>query len=194
MNNPYPDSVPHLMVGMLGALSIIFTLCILAIYVDSHGKTNFVADVGIVYGNKIEPDGSPSDRLEARLAAALYLYQHHQIESIFVSGGTGPEGFDEAMVMKDYLIVKGIPSKDIDVDSSGINTHLTSLHAVSKFGQGMSVVAISQRYHLSRAKLSLKHAGFDEVYGYAPDYTELRDTYSYVREVPAWLKYWMKGL
>lgn len=183
-----------MLLKILTALGFIFSLCVFAIYVDSHGKRDFVADVGIVYGNKVELNGSPSSRLEARLLAALYLYKTNQIEKVLVSGGVGAEGYDEAKIMETYLVSNGIPSTDIQVDSKGNNTHLTALNAAAFLGQGVSVVAISQRYHLSRAKLSLRNAGFDLVYGFAPDFTELRDAYSYVREVPAWFKYWVKGL
>lgn len=179
---------------LLGVLSVVFGLCILGIYADSYGQQDFIADVGIVYGNKVEVNGEPSRRLEARLKAAIDLYQLKKISRILVSGGVGVEGYDEAIVMKAYLISQGIPAMDILVDSRGFNTHLTSLNAIAALGRDVSVVAISQRYHISRAKLSLKHAGFEAVYGFAPQFMELRDVYSYAREVLAWFKYRLKGL
>lgn len=179
---------------ILSFLCFILFLCVLAIYVDSYGKQGFVANVGVVFGNKVDLNGKPSKRLEARLLASLDLYKRNQIEKILVSGGIGVEGFDEAKVMEAYLASNGIPSIDILVDSNGSNTHNTAINALAMVGQNTSVVAISQRYHLSRAKLSLRNAGFNNVYGFAPDFHEVRDVYSYVREVPAWLKYWAKGL
>ena len=110
-----------------------------------------------------------------------------------VSGGFGKEGHDEAIVMGAYLEAAGIPNEDIVVDSNGNNTHLTSVNAAELIGTDSSVIAVSQLYHLSRARLSLRNNGFEEVGSSYPAFTERRDIYSYLREVPAWLKYWVKG-
>ena len=173
---------------------VIYTLCILAIRIDSYEKSDFVADIGIVYGNKVELTGLPSTRLAARLMAARTLYENGQIKKIIVSGGIGIEGFDEARVMKTYLVKQGIPATDIFMDSLGNTSHLTSINAFAQVGNTPSVVAISQRYHISRTKLSLRNAGFRKIYGYAADFNELRDSYGYFREVPAWFKYWLLNL
>lgn len=172
---------------------LLYAAALLALYVDSRSEPDFVVEVGIVYGNTVEPDGKPSARLQARLMAALSLYQQQRIKKILVSGGIGKEGFDEARVMKEFLIAHGIPSADIQSDNHGNNSHLTALNAAALLGKETSVVAISQRYHLSRAKLSLRNAGFTQVYGFAAGFSEARDGYSWLREVPAWLKYWVQG-
>jgi len=55
------------------------------------------ADLIVVPGNTVAPDGQPSPRLQARLDVALALYRAHRAPLIFVSGGLGKEGFDEAV-------------------------------------------------------------------------------------------------
>ncbi|MCG7499708.1 YdcF family protein [Vibrio sp. Of7-15] len=175
---------------LVKAACLIYLLCIAAIYVDSRNSTGFVADVGVVYGNKVEVTGLPSKRLEARLLAALELYTKKQVGKLIVSGGIGIEGYDEAQIMASYLISQGVSEDDILIDNLGYNSHSTSLNAAKLLSNKTSVVAISQQYHISRAKLSLRNAGFQYVYGYSPHFVELRDVYSYFREAPAWLKYW----
>lgn len=170
---------------------IIYLCAVFCIYVDSYNDYGITADCAIVFGNKVHLTGKPSDRLTARLDAAFELYKSGKVRKILVSGGIGTEGHDEAVVMADYLVQKGLNAELIIVDSYGYNTSKTSLNSVKLLGKSTSVIAVTQQFHVSRAKMSLRHAGFEEVYGYFPDYFELRDFYSAAREVPAWIKYWL---
>ncbi|HAP26320.1 MAG TPA: YdcF family protein, partial [Achromobacter sp.] len=61
------------------------------------------ADVAVVLGNKVEPDGQPSPRLAARLDTAYDCYAASRCRILFVSGGVDPAGTDEAAAMRDYL-------------------------------------------------------------------------------------------
>jgi len=161
-----------------------------ALYLDSNEPAIPTADYAIVYGNKVEITGIPSNRLAARLNAATQLYHEKKIEHIIVSGGTGKEGFDEAKVMLEYLVSQNIPESIIITDADGYTSHKTSVNAAHLIGTDSSVIAVSQRYHVSRTKLSLRNAGFHNVQGFYPDHYEFRDIYATFRELPAWLKYW----
>ena len=68
------------------------------------------ADVIVVPGNTILPDGTPSPRLQARLDVALKQFQAGLAPRILVSGATGKEGFDEAASMAGYLLKHGCAS------------------------------------------------------------------------------------
>src|SRR5262245_21950109 len=76
-----------------------------AAFISFDGLTDdpVPADVAVVPGNQVNPDGTPSDRLAARLDTALNLYRRGVVKAVLVSGGTGVEGFDEADVMAAYL-------------------------------------------------------------------------------------------
>jgi vancomycin permeability regulator SanA len=117
------------------------------------------------------------------------LYEDKKIQKIIVSGGVGVEWFDEAVVMGTYLLSKWIPKDDIVVDSGGYTTRKTSENVFNILKKDITVVGISQWFHIARVKLSLKQVGFETVYWYAPRYFELRDIYSVVRELPAYVKY-----
>lgn len=170
---------------------ILFFSAALIIYVDSYSDLENKADWAIVFGSKVHRNGQPSNRLKARLDAAFNLYQRGKADKILVSGGTGEEGHDEADIMAKYLIQKGLRQSFLLVDSDGYTTSKTAQNSARLIKRSNDVIAVTQQFHVSRAKLSLRNAGFVKVRGYFPEYYELRDLYSTFREVPAWLKYWM---
>ncbi len=150
---------------------------------------------GIIYGNKVERDGSLSNRLEARLVRGLELYDKGIIQVIIVSGGVWIEWFDEAQVMSEYLIDHWVIEEDVIVDSDWYTTESTSENSFEIISRReedineVSIVWISQYFHILRVKLSLNNSWFKTVYWVSPVYFELRDMYSLFREVPAYLKY-----
>lgn len=149
------------------------------------------ADVAVVLGNTVNPDGSPSRRLAARLDAAIELYQRGLFDNVIVSGGVGREGFDEAAVMKDYLTRRGIPQNKIIADSLGLTTSATAKNvaAIAKEHNWSSVFVISQYFHIPRCRLALSRAGIEPVYAAHARYFEFRDIYSALREVIGYLAY-----
>ncbi|NJN72938.1 MAG: YdcF family protein [Limnothrix sp. RL_2_0] len=164
-----------------------------ALYIDGARSDIQRANFAIVYGNQVYPNGEPSPRLKARLDKALQLFETGQVTNLLVSGGVGKEGHDEAAVMAQYLQAAGVPKNRIVVDSQGNNSHLTAVNSAELLGTEKSVIAVSQLFHLSRAKLSLRNAGFESVGSAYPVFVEGRDVYSTFREIPAWLKYWVRN-
>jgi vancomycin permeability regulator SanA len=171
----------------------LITIHVVWLIADGLTDEKQFAQVGVVLGNKVNEDGTPSERLQARLDRAIELYKDASIEKIIVSGGTGVEGFDEAVVMGDYLESKGIQVEDIIEDSNGYNTRMTAENAKKIIEEENleddQVFVISQFYHISRTKLAFKQEGFEHVYGAHATYWEWRDIYSTLREVPAYYKY-----
>lgn len=146
-------------------------------------------EFAIILGSKVNEDGSLSNRLQARLDAGLELYRNHIVQKIFVSGGTGKEGFPEGDKMAEYLIQQGIPAKDIVIDNQGNTTRMTAENFAAQFPECKSVIVVSQYFHVSRCKLSLKQAGIENVYGVHARIFELRDLFSLFREFFAWYVY-----
>ncbi len=182
------------MVKKLITVILFLYLALLAlIYIDALSCSTKHADYAVVLGNKVELDGKPSKRLKARLDRAVSLYNEGIADAVVVSGGAGKEGFDEAIVMAEYLLSRGIPNTSVLLDHNGYTTHATAVNTFDMLGEECSVIGVTQMFHISRTKLSLRNAGFVEVYGAYPSYFEIRDIYSSLREVPAWIKYWLKG-
>jgi vancomycin permeability regulator SanA len=169
------------------------------------------ADVAIVFGSRVMPDGTPSKRLTARLDAAfrlsplarssggviLYFYDWppSAIHTWFVSGATGREGYDESRVMRNWLVTRGIPDSLVVSDSLGANSHLTAVHAAA-WMQAHSMrraVVVTQYFHVARCEMACRRAGIDVVGASAPRWFEPRDLYSLAREMVALPVYALTG-
>ena len=153
------------------------------------------ADVAIVPGNRVNPDGRPSSWLEARLDRTLDLYHQGLFSHVIVSGGFGKEGFDEGDVMKGYLVAAGIPDSDVLVDHNGYDTYLTALNssALMTIHGWKSAMVISQFYQIPRAKLALHRFGVTQVYSANAQGLTLNGLISLAREVPAYVVYFLRA-
>lgn len=177
------------------ALSLFFIIPALLIVADGLTDEIHQADVAVVLGNTVAPDGNPSPRLQARLDKTIELYQKGFFINIIVSGGFGVEGFDEAVVMRQYLINQGVPAERIFSDSEGKTTNLTAKNTalIMKENNWQSALIVSQYFHISRCKLALANYRVSPVYSAHADYFELRDFYSLCREVIGYFSYLLSG-
>jgi vancomycin permeability regulator SanA len=171
--------------GFLAAWVLVHTLLITW---DGLHNSQQRADIAVILGNKVNEDGTLSERLTQRLACGLALYRRGCVGRLLVSGGLGKEGFYEGDKMREYLRAHGVPDTAIFVDNAGNSTQQTvrntaRLQPVLHF---RSVLVVSQFYHLSRTKMLFRQAGFTEVSGASPVYFELRDAYSLLREFAAY--------
>ena len=154
------------------------------------------ADVAIVLGNTVLPTGQPSPRLAARLDRAYACYAAMQCRQVFVSGGLDPAGADEAAVMRDYLVARGVPAERIVTDSAGDNSWATARHAsayMREHGYTRALV-VTQYFHVPRTVLALRRHGVADVSGGYPQFFEWRDLYSIFRELPAVAWYSLRPL
>ncbi len=148
-------------------------------------------DLAVVPGNTINPDGKPHPRLQGRLDGALNLYQARRCKYILVSGGIGPEGFDEAQVMKGYLVSRGVPADVIFVDNHGVNTFETARFTaklIHEKGFGPPIL-VSQYFHIARFRLAMMKFGVQPAGNVHAQYFESKDLYSIAREVVGYIKY-----
>lgn len=154
---------------------------------DNIGK----ADAGLVLGSKVELDGTPSARLRARLDRTLELYNAGQFPKVITSGGVGKEGFDEAAVMRDYLVARGVPTEHVIVDSDGMTTFASARNMlqIARQQRIKSVLVVSQYFHIPRSRLALHRFGISTVYSAHARIFELRDIYSSFREFFGYLSY-----
>ncbi|MEM6348594.1 MAG: YdcF family protein [Bacteroidota bacterium] len=144
------------------------------------------ADVLVILGSQVQENGVPAKRLQYRLNKGLALYQQGLAKQIIVSGGIGIEGFDEAEVMAQYLIDRGVDSAAIIRDNQGNNTYLSAKNCkVIMAGQrATSIIIVSQYFHLLRSRLAFNKIGIETVSAEAADlFYESRDFYSIPREV-----------
>jgi vancomycin permeability regulator SanA len=157
-----------------------------AIYITIDGlhDKGTKADVAIVLGNKVNEDGTLSNRLKARLDEGLQLYNQHRVQKIIVSGGLGKEGFWEGTKMQEYLVANKIPAANIIVDNKGNDTEKTVLNSIKIMHRlhYHSAISVSQYFHQTRIKMLFHKNGFRNIESASPRYFEVRDFYSIFRE------------
>jgi vancomycin permeability regulator SanA len=172
-------------------LVAVFVLSASFIVADGLTDNPHRADVAIVLGNTVNPDGQPSPRLKSRLNKAVELYSQGLVPNLIVSGGVGREGFDEAEVMKRYLINQGVPPNRVVVDSFGSSTCQTAKNSsrLMKEEGWESAIVVTQYFHVSRTKLALRRNGVSSVSSAHAQFFELRDLYSVTREVVGFFAY-----
>ncbi|MES2131469.1 MAG: YdcF family protein [Bacteroidota bacterium] len=178
-------TTPKKILKYLFYLLVIWMLVHIAITITNGLKDHKEqADYAVILGNKVNTDGSLSERLTKRLKCGLNLYNTKRIKGIIVSGGLGKEGYYEGDKMKDFLIRNGVPDSVIVVDNKGDNT-LKTVENVMLMKSGLkfkTLIVVSQYYHITRTKMLFKKKGFTSVSGASPSYFEWRDLYSLVRE------------
>jgi vancomycin permeability regulator SanA len=170
---------------------ILFVIASATLVIDGLNDHVHKADVAVVLGNAVQSNGQPSPRLKARLDKALQLYRQELFSNIIASGGVGIEGYDEAVVMKRYLMMQGVPDNHVFVDSDGRNTYLTAKHSahLMKEKRWTSALVISQYFHIPRTRLALKQFGIASIYSAHAEFFEVRDIYSTAREVVGYSSY-----
>lgn len=171
-------------------LGIWFLAHSIFIIFDGLNDKNSKADVAIVLGNKVNEDGTLSDRLKARLDKSIELYRSGRVKKIIVSGGLGKEGFWEANEMKQYLIENRVIRQDIIVDNFGNDTEKTVENSIKILDSlhCKKAICVSQYFHQTRTKMLFRKKGFQNIESVSPNYFEWRDFYAIFREFFAYYK------
>ncbi len=149
------------------------------------------ADVAIVFASKVERDLRPSARLVARLEKTLELYRRGLFPFIIVSGGIGSYGDDEAQVMMDWLVTRGVPAERIHADKQGVNTYVAARNSARfmREHEMKSAIAITQYFHIPRARLALRRFGIEPVHCAHANYVGWKDVWFVPREAIGWCVY-----
>jgi SanA protein len=104
--------------------------------------------------------GQDQRTLSWRLDTAAGLWHGGTVEHFIVSGIRIGEDYDEASVMRDELVARGVPAKAIELDQLGNRTWDSIARARHVFGKRRLVI-VSQRDHLGRALFLARHSGIE---------------------------------
>lgn len=131
--------------------------------VASAGRVHSVAEaptapVALVLGAGIDPSGTPSPYLKARLDTAAELYETGKVRVLLVSGDNRTHAYDEPTAMRDYLVAAGVPTESVVLDFAGRDTYDSCQRAHRIFGVD-EVTVVSQEYHVVRAVALCRAAG-----------------------------------
>src|SRR5262245_60441432 len=106
-----------------GAGAVVLLVVVANAYVLSSGgeSTGDVAEVpqaevAIVLGALVEPDGDMSAMLGDRVRQAEALWKAGKVEKILVSGDHGQWIYDEPDTMRKALVAAGVPPRDVFED------------------------------------------------------------------------------
>jgi vancomycin permeability regulator SanA len=118
------------------------------------------APVALVLGTEVNPDGTPSAFLAARLEIARRLFADGKVRVILVSGDHMRWEYDEPGAMRQWLVDRGVPGQLVVLDYAGFDTYDSCARASRIFGV-RQVTVVTQTYHLSRAVSLCRRLGLD---------------------------------
>lgn len=181
-------------------LMLILALCGVIAYLSVVGmliwKVNNVPqtddyDAIVVLGAQVKPDGSLSLQLQWRLDAAYEAWEEHQALIVTCGAQGSNEPAPEALVMRDYLIGRGVPAEMILTDAESFNTRQNIRHAAEllKGRDADTVLIVTSDYHLPRAMALAEDEGLRATGLGAKTLPEYWIK-NYGREALAWIKYW----
>jgi vancomycin permeability regulator SanA len=147
------------MATLAGAVGFVRSTAAGHIYTESEVPTTPVA---LVLGAQVNPDGTPSGFLAARLDLAKRLYDAGLIEMIIVSGDHLAVEFDEPAAMRNYLLDAGLPAEKVIADPGGFDTYESCLRAKRVFNLSQLII-VTQSYHLVRAVATCRALGVDAI-------------------------------
>lgn len=126
----------------------------------SHGSPS---DCAIVLGAAVW-NGKPSTALRERLDVAVQVYETGLAGHLILSGGVGAgDTVSEALVMKHYLMSKGIPEQALLLEEDSHST-LENLHNSRKLmaDNGFtSAVLVTHGFHALRARMQAADMGIE---------------------------------
>ena len=153
-------SAATVLVCVLGAGAVVAANAVVVI--SSEGESSQDpqrlphAEVALVLGAQVQPDGRMSAMLADRVRQAIALWRAGKVDRVLVSGDHRSFKYDEPGIMRDALLQAGVPAEAIFTDHAGFNTWASMVRARKVFDV-RSAIVVTQGFHMARA-LYLAHA------------------------------------
>lgn len=154
------------------------------------------SDCIIVLGCKVK-GVEPSPFLKGRLDEGIRLFKEGYGRYIIVSGGKGPgEDITEAEAMGRYLVEKGVAEESIILEDKSKSTleNLKNSKVIMNEKGLRDAVIVSNKFHLKRVSNTVTRLDMAASYSgvFIKEY-KLNEVSSFVREIPALIKYFILG-
>ena len=148
------------------------------------------AEVAIVPGALVQPNGKMSGMLGDRVRQASALWHAGKVKRILVSGDHHSWAYGEPDTMRKALVNRGVPPRVIFEDHAGFDTWATMVRARGIFGVRDAVV-VTQGFHMPRALYLADAAGIKatgltadlHTWGYQGKRSEVREVLSRVKAI-----------
>ncbi len=109
--------------------------------------------VAVVLGNRMNDDGSFSEKMLERLCLTVCFYREEKPDLIIVSGGAANKNAEpEAHAMKRYLTENGLPEDIIVIEDKSMTTKQNALFSVPVIIRSGAdeLIIITSRDHMNR--------------------------------------------
>ncbi|WP_027624457.1 SanA/YdcF family protein [Clostridium lundense] len=125
------------------------------------------AEVILVLGAYVKPNGNLCDMLQDRVDVGIDLYKNNKAKKLLFSGDHGQVNYDEVNAMKKVAEKKGVKKEDIFLDHAGFSTY-ESMYRAKEIFKAKKIIIVTQEYHLMRAVYIARQLGLD-AYGVNSD-------------------------
>ena len=156
--------------GLLMAGTALFSvagIALLAWQVDRLGQKDDVrsADVIVVLGARVQPDGQPGPDLSSRTGHAVALWHQGYAPFIICSGGFKNERLSAAAVCREDAVEQGVPRERVFLADGTANTAEDARAAAEVMAENgwRSAILVSHPLHVFRARWFFQHAGVQVV-------------------------------
>jgi vancomycin permeability regulator SanA len=112
----------------------------------------------IVLGNPAENDGTPGKIMKSRIDKAIKIFKGCSAEKIIFSGNSNHNSFNEADVMAEYALQKGIPEASIIRERNASDTleNAVNTYKILQDKNYKNLIIITSRFHYKRTKYIFK--------------------------------------
>jgi uncharacterized SAM-binding protein YcdF (DUF218 family) len=115
--------------------------------------------VAIVLGAAVRPDGTASPTLRLRTDHAVALYRAGRVDRLLLTGGAGAHGPPESHVAAGIGRAAGLPDAALLTEAVSTNTVENLAEAARLLPPGATLVIVSNRWHLPRARTAARLMG-----------------------------------
>ncbi len=184
-----------MILGALALLGVMFYAGVVAMicYREGHVPPMENYDAIVVLGAQVKADGVPSVQLQWRLDKALEIWEENPVLIVTCGAQGADEPAPEALVMRDYLVQRGVPEEMVLTDPDSFNTKQNIRHAARLLEghDAEAVLIVTSDYHLPRAMALAEDEGLDATGVGSPTKQGLYFwAKNHLREGLAWIKYW----
>lgn len=178
--------ITTIVVGVIAASFVIHVIS------GFEGNAELPADCALVFGAAVHGVDRAGPGIRRRVWEAAELYATGNVNRLIMSGGQG-DSFQEseAAVMKELAIEYGVAAEDIAIEEQATSTIENLVYARPLVADCISIVGVSDRYHLSRIRFLADMSGYENFTVHPASYTagtpfEIRST---LREAVAMVYY-----
>ncbi len=142
------------------AASVLAVICWTVLWPMTEPADFDTADVIVVFGAGMEPDGTLDAAAHERIARGVALYNAERATRVHFTGGkAGPNGPSAGQRMAEEAIARGLPQSALTTEERSRSTLQNVLFSLPGLQDARSAILVSDAFHLPRVAASNWWAG-----------------------------------